>query len=109
MDAVDQPNATTYQPQPEPRRDRSSRPRRRPHRLAWIALAIGILVMGIAAWMVVEARIVTVAEYEIASPDVPPDFDGTTVVFLTDIHHGPFFSRERVRSPSSGSPGWSRT
>lgn len=33
----------------------------------------------------------------IASADIPPQFLGAKVVFLTDIHHGPFFSRGRVK------------
>ncbi len=34
---------------------------------------------------------------EITSAHIPPQFHGATVVFLTDIHHGPFFSRRRVK------------
>ncbi|PIE33235.1 metallophosphoesterase [candidate division KSB3 bacterium] len=30
------------------------------------------------------------------SSDIPPSFDGTTIVFVSDIHHGPFFGRWRV-------------
>jgi len=28
--------------------------------------------------------------------NIPPQFRGTRIVFLTDIHHGPFFSKERL-------------
>ncbi|HPS31651.1 MAG TPA: metallophosphoesterase [bacterium] len=30
--------------------------------------------------------------------DIPASFSGMKIVFLTDIHHGPFFSIDRVRS-----------
>ena len=35
-------------------------------------------------------------QYEFSSPEVPPQFDGTKIVLLTDIHRGWFFSEERV-------------
>lgn len=91
-------DVTAHPPDLTPRRNRPNRPRRRLGRLAWIALAVSIIVVGIVAWMIVEARIVTVADYEIISPDVPAAFDGTTVVFLADIHHGAYLSRDRVRT-----------
>ena len=37
-----------------------------------------------------------VKEYTYESPDVPPAFDGTRIVLLTDIHRSFFFSQERV-------------
>ncbi len=30
--------------------------------------------------------------------DIPPDFDGARLVFVTDIHHGPYLSLRRVRA-----------
>lgn len=48
-------------------------------------------------YMFVEARMLTVSRYEVASPDLPTSFDGLTIAFVTDIHHGPLFSRARVR------------
>lgn len=30
--------------------------------------------------------------------DVPSAFHGTRVVFVSDIHHGPYFSRDRVKN-----------
>lgn len=36
--------------------------------------------------------------YIITDPDIPVSFDNTRIVFLTDIHHGRFFSRSRVRN-----------
>ncbi len=45
----------------------------------------------------IEPLLLRVRPVEIVSSDLPPTFDGLTIAFLTDIHHGPFFSRERVR------------
>ncbi len=36
--------------------------------------------------------------YVITHPDIPVSFDNARIVFLTDIHHGRFFSRSRVRN-----------
>ncbi len=41
---------------------------------------------------------IQIKEYSFASPDLPREFDGTRVVFVADIHRGPFFSEDRVRS-----------
>jgi uncharacterized protein len=74
-----------------------ARPRRgRP----WIRLLALLIVVcaGLLVWLFVEPRVVTVAEYRIVSPDLPSAFDGTRVVFLTDIHHGPYLSRGSVRT-----------
>jgi predicted MPP superfamily phosphohydrolase len=37
-------------------------------------------------------------EIEISSADIPSAFNETKIVFISDIHHGPYFSIERVRS-----------
>jgi uncharacterized protein len=57
-----------------------------------------VVCAGLLVWVFVEPRVVTVAEYRITSADLPAAFDGTRVVFLTDIHHGPFLSRGSVRT-----------
>jgi uncharacterized protein len=36
--------------------------------------------------------------YVIASQDIPRKFNNTKILFISDIHHGPFFSISRVRS-----------
>jgi predicted MPP superfamily phosphohydrolase len=36
----------------------------------------------------IEPRILTVAEYEIASENLPAAFDGVRIALITDIHHG---------------------
>jgi predicted MPP superfamily phosphohydrolase len=42
------------------------------------------------------ARIETV-RYTCESPDTPPAFDGLRIVFVSDIHRGPFYSETMVR------------
>ncbi len=56
-------------------------------------LILAIACLGDAA---VETMTVRVHEYVIADKDLPGVFDGFRIAFLTDIHHGPFFSRERI-------------
>jgi predicted MPP superfamily phosphohydrolase len=61
-----------------------------------------LLTLACAALFVLYAFLepywLTVTEVTIASADVPPAFDGLRMAFLTDIHHGPYFSLDRVRS-----------
>lgn len=35
--------------------------------------------------------------FDVINGNVPPQFRGTKVVFITDVHHGPFFTRERLK------------
>lgn len=37
-------------------------------------------------------------ETTIINKDLPAPFENTKIVFISDIHHGPFFSRKRVRN-----------
>ena len=41
---------------------------------------------------------IVIRKYAFASPDVPPGFEGTTIAFLSDIHHSATFPVEQVRS-----------
>ena len=52
--------------------------------------------VAIAAYSFSETYRVEVKAYTFTSPDVPPAFDGTRVVLLTDIHRAFFFSEERL-------------
>ena len=45
-----------------------------------------------------EARWVRISRRQISVPMLPPEFTGTTVALLTDIHHGPFLSIGRVKA-----------
>lgn len=62
------------------------------------ALVLFIIVVVLLAYGVGETYWIDVAQYTFASPDVPESFDDTKIVLLTDIHRGPFFSQDRVRS-----------
>jgi len=59
-------------------------------------LALVIVVAVLLGYMLVEPYLLRTRRYEYTSADVPPSFDGLTVVLVADIHHGPFFSRPRV-------------
>jgi len=43
-----------------------------------------------------EARWIKTTEVEIKSSDIPESFDGTRIVFITDIHLGPYLSAQRL-------------
>jgi predicted MPP superfamily phosphohydrolase len=51
----------------------------------------------LVAYSLFEPYWLTVHEVHIVDPDVPTAFEGTRIAFLTDIHHGPYFSLGRVR------------
>ena len=53
---------------------------------------------GTAAYGVFESGWVEIARPVLALPRLPAVFDGTTVAFLTDIHHGPFTSLDYVNA-----------
>lgn len=72
---------------------------RRLRRKWWlIALAVLVVVAGVLGYGFAETYRLETKEYTFTSPDLPKQFDGTRVVLVTDIHRGPFFSEERVRS-----------
>jgi len=58
-----------------------------------IVTIIGALLLVYTA---VEPFWVEVAEYTISDPDIPESFDGVTIALIADVHHGPFFSQERL-------------
>jgi predicted MPP superfamily phosphohydrolase len=44
----------------------------------------------------IEPYLLTVSKTHFSHPDVPEAFDGKKIVFISDVHHGPFFSIQRV-------------
>lgn len=60
---------------------------------AFAAIAVAAL---LAAYFLIEPHWLRVKRLEIVDPDVPSEFVGKHIVFLSDIHHGPYFSIERV-------------
>lgn len=63
-------------------------------------LFLGLVVVGllVVAYMFLEPYWLTVREVTIHDPDVPLAFNGLRIAFLSDIHHGPYFSLARVRN-----------
>lgn len=61
-----------------------------------IALAVLALLAIAAGWAFAEPYTLTVTRDTVTSPDIPAEFDGVRIAYLTDVHAGPFFSAERV-------------
>ncbi len=64
---------------------------------AFTVLAGIVVVALVAAYSLVEPRLLRVTRLTVRSPDVPSAFHGARIAFLSDIHHGPYFSLKRVR------------
>jgi uncharacterized protein len=57
-----------------------------------LALAVILLLV----YMFIEPYWIETKQITIESEQIPTQFDGKTIVFLSDIHAGPFFSQERI-------------
>jgi len=55
------------------------------------------LFLALLAYSLTEPYLLTVREEEWVDSDVPAAWDGKSIVFLSDIHHGPLLARGRVR------------
>ncbi len=66
-----------------------------PKALRIALIAAGIL-LSVLIYSYFETYWLKVKEYEVVSNDIPPGFDGFTIVFVSDIHHGPYYSLARV-------------
>lgn len=60
----------------------------------FILISAGIIFLSYAY---LESRWIKTKTIDIQSNDIPAEFDGKRIVFITDIHHGPFLSRKRVQ------------
>jgi uncharacterized protein len=49
-------------------------------------------------YALIEPYLIRINEVEISSADVPASFNHTKIIFVSDIHHGLFFSIKRVKS-----------
>lgn len=67
--------------------ERFMRTRSRRH---WVALGCVLVVAAVVGWSLVEPQIVRVSRAIVSSPDVPAEFDGVTIAYLSDIHAGPY-------------------
>lgn len=64
---------------------------------AKVLIAGLLLFILLLAYCIVEPYLLTVHSIEYINGDIPDGFDGKRIVFVSDIHHGPFFSIKRVR------------
>jgi uncharacterized protein len=68
------------------------------NRRRWIKrAAIGSVILG-GIYPFLEAKWCRVRRARVALPNLRKSFEGTTVAFLSDVHHGPFTPRSYVRS-----------
>lgn len=68
-------------------------PRRLPTIIGLIAIALCSLC---ALWSLIEPRLLLVREVTVTHPEVPAEFDGTRIAFVSDIHAGSLLGRKRV-------------
>jgi predicted MPP superfamily phosphohydrolase len=64
----------------------------------WVVTVVVVLVATLIAWTIVEARSVQVSRATITSPNLPTEFDGKLVLFVADIHAGPYLGKRRMRA-----------
>lgn len=66
----------------------------------WVIMFGALSMIAIAAlvYSLIEPYWIRIHTFEFSDNDIPREFDGTRVIFISDIHHGPYFSLERVRA-----------
>lgn len=62
-----------------------------------IRIGVYLFCAACLVWAFIEPHCLQFKRYTIASPDVPPSFDGLTIAFVTDVHRGPTVSQDAVR------------
>jgi uncharacterized protein len=60
-------------------------------------LIVGLLLSLLLAYSFIEPYWIENKTIVITDKDIPQEFDNTKLVFITDIHHGPFFNINRVK------------
>ncbi len=73
--------------------------------LKWAGFAAAGGAASAAGWSFVEPRWLEVTRPQIRVPNLPAEFDGLKIALVADIHHGPYFSIERVRQLVSHAGG----
>jgi predicted MPP superfamily phosphohydrolase len=65
-----------------------------------LKLLLGLVLIGalLLTYTLIEPYWIKITKIPFAHSDIPPVFDGAKIVFVSDIHHGPFFARWRVAS-----------
>jgi len=66
------------------------------NKLKKIAIAITIIIISFLTYSLIEPYFIETKEITIESKDIPPDFDGKKIVFLSDIHQSLFFNEKRT-------------
>lgn len=61
----------------------------------WILITTLVLIL-FGIYVFIEPYWIKTTEYDVYDAGIPAEFDGYEIVFVSDIHHGPFFSYERV-------------
>ena len=61
-----------------------------------VVLVVFVLAASVTSCGLLDTYRLEVKEYTFESPDLPPEFDGIRAVFVTDIHHGPYYSQTQV-------------
>jgi len=64
----------------------------------WVTALIIAAIAVPLVWALVEARTLHVTHDVVTSPTVPSSFDGARIVFIADIHAGPYFGAGRMRN-----------
>jgi len=59
---------------------------------------IGFFLILLLLYTFIEPHWLELKKSNIISKDLPASFENTKIVFVSDIHHGPYFSRKRVRN-----------
>ena len=72
------------------------RGKRKIHTKTKVFLAIILSCLVLLGYSFIEPYWLRVTDYEIYSENLPAEFDGYEILFVSDIHHGPYFSYERV-------------
>lgn len=56
-----------------------------------------VLLVAALAWAFIEPFMLTVTHSVVSSPQVPQQFDGTRIVFISDVHAGRLYGASRVK------------
>lgn len=62
-----------------------------------ILLSLAVIAILFSGYGLVEPYWLKTTGVDIIDQDIPKSFDGKKIVFISDVHHGPHFSLERVR------------
>ena len=60
---------------------------------SWLLILTGLFLLSYCYF---ESRWIKITEIEILSTDIPISFDGSKIVFISDIHLGPYLSSNRL-------------